>query len=167
MISLPLLMRIVYWLIISEVWDSDQTVDGRSLVGHIFSFALEGTGKGEMFVNNAWIYCICVGCFLTLLHILWSLEVMSQVIKCGNVLTKGEKSLNFNQLDGLETNLKFCIVLLFLSTAMQIRITEDFEAFCILDFRRVQQSTLSRSPREKKKNIICTVDWTCCNVNPV
>lgn len=34
---------------------------------------------------------------------------------------------------------------------MQIRITEDFEAFCILDFRRVQQSTLSRSPREKKK----------------
>lgn len=61
---------------------------------------------------------------------------------------------NINQLDGLETNLKFCTVVCFLSTTMQIRIAEDFEAFCILDCRTVQQSTLFCSPQvEKKKEI--------------
>lgn len=49
---------------------------------------------------------------------------------------------------------------------MQIKIAEDFEAFCILDCRSVQQSTLVCSPQVKKKTIICIVDWTCY-VNPV
>lgn len=75
------------------------------------------------------------------------------MIKSGNVLTKGEKKglKNINHLDGLETNLKFCIGLLFLSMTMQIRIAGDFEAFCILDCRSVQQSTLFCSPQAKKR----------------
>lgn len=78
---------------------------------------------------------------------------MSQVIRSRNVLTKEFFFFlnNINQLDGLETNLKFCTVVCFLSTTMQIRIAEDFEAFCILDCRTVQQSTLFCSPQVGKK----------------
>lgn len=101
---------------------------------------------------------------------------MSQVIKSGDVLTKKiekeKKDLkNINQLDGLETNLKistvrcflfFCFLLITMQIK-QIRVAGDFEAFCILDFKSVQQSTLFCSPlAEKRLNLYCGVDILQC-----
>lgn len=111
----------------------------------------------------------------------WSLEVMSQVIKSGNVLTKEKKKKKKEYLSirwPWEKNLKFCIVTVlffffFLLTTMQITIAEDFEAFCILDCRSVQQSTLFCSPQVKRRchffglNLYCGLDFLWCNENPV
>lgn len=134
------------------------------MVVHIFSsfffFLFEGTGKGELLVNNEHMHEYTV-------NVLGVPDFASHLVsghwrwcpKWSGPEMFWQKIFffflnNINQLDGLETNLKFCTVVCFLSTTMQIRIAEDFEAFCILDCRTVQQSTLFCSPQvEKKKEI--------------
>lgn len=45
-------------LIISEVWNNDRTDYGCSVVVCIFSFVLEGTGKGEMSIMHEYTVCV-------------------------------------------------------------------------------------------------------------
>lgn len=85
-----------------------------------------------MFIHNEYMHeYIVYGCSW-----LWSLEVMSQVIKLWNVSLQMTTKKGFkmvNQIDGLDTNLEFCIVLFFFLFLNKINDNAKSDAFCITD----------------------------------
>lgn len=108
--------------------------------------------------------------FLTLLHISWSVTggdvPGDHVWKCFDIRKKKKK----NQLDGLETNHKFWIVLRFFieDNANQNRWGFWSLLYPGLPKCPAKHLILQSSSEEKKKvpifGLICIVDWTSCNI---
>lgn len=134
-----------------------------SVVVHIFSFYFEGTGKGEMFVNNEYmheytVYVLGVPDFAShpmIGHWRWCPRWSSPEMFWQKRKNKQKDFKNINQLDGLETNLKFCTVLRFFyrqqCKSESLRILKPFVSWTVEVSDKAPYSAFLKWGEKKKK----------------